>query len=147
VTVQQQVFRTIGIDVDVTVVGAPDPQADAEYPGLTTSSIPVSPIISWSNRWHSRQIAGPNNRYAGTNYEGYGDPVTDQAIVSLERALRREDQLRYWGETWRQISDDVGVIPVFFIPIPLIARRGLVGWEPKNPLGDPAYGPWTWDVQ
>jgi peptide/nickel transport system substrate-binding protein len=147
VTVQQQVYKTMGIEIDVSIVGAPDPQADAEYPGLTTSSIPVSPIISWSNRWHTRQIAGPNNRYAGTNYEGYSNPATDQAIVSLERALRREDQLRYWGDTWRQISDDVGVIPVFFIPIPLIARRGVVGWEPKNPLGDPAYGPWSWDIQ
>jgi hypothetical protein len=67
--------------------------------------------------------------------------------VNLERSLRREDQLRYWAETWHQISDDVGVMPVFFIPIPLLARRGVVGWEPKNPLGDPAYGPWAWNIQ
>jgi peptide/nickel transport system substrate-binding protein len=146
-TIQQQNYRRIGIDAQVSVAGAPDPQADAEFPGLNISSIPVAPIISWSNRWHTRQVAGPNNRYAGTNFEGYSNPVTDQAIVSLERALRREDQLRAWGEIWRQISDDVGVIPVYFIPIPLIARRGVVGWVPQNPLGDPAYGPWTWDIQ
>jgi peptide/nickel transport system substrate-binding protein len=145
--IQQQNYKRIGIDAQIMTAGAPDAQAEAEYPGVNISSIPVSPIISWSNRWHTRQVSGPNNRYAGTNFGGYSNPATDQAIVSLERALRREDQLRYWAETWRQISEDVGVIPIFFTPIPLVARRGVVGWEPKNPLGDPAYGPWTWDIQ
>ncbi|MEA2640981.1 MAG: hypothetical protein QOF51_2375, partial [Chloroflexota bacterium] len=110
------------------------------------SSIPVTPLISWSNRWHSRQISGPANRYAGTNLEGYSSAVTDQAIVNLERALRRDDQLRYWTDVWRQISDDVGVIPVHFIPQPSVARRGVTGWVTPNLLGEPAYAPWTWDI-
>jgi peptide/nickel transport system substrate-binding protein len=146
-TVAQQGYKQIGIDlVSVAVAGATDPQAEAQFSAISISSIPVTPLISWSNRWHSRQISGPANRYAGTNLEGYSSAVTDQAIVNLERALRRDDQLRYWTDVWRQISDDVGVIPVHFIPQPSVARRGVTGWVTPNLLGEPAYAPWTWDI-
>src|SRR5205823_1225789 len=91
--VAQQNFKQIGIDATPTQSAGGDAQGDALFSGVAGSSVPVSPLISWTNRWHSRQIANAANRFAGTNLEGYSNPTTDQAIVSLERALRPADQL------------------------------------------------------
>jgi peptide/nickel transport system substrate-binding protein len=139
----QQQYRGVGIDVYFQ----PSTQVRAEiveYPGLSSTGLPAN-SLNFGNRWHSRQIAGPENRYAGNNLHGYRNPATNEVIERLERSLRREDQLRYWGEAWRLITEDAAVIPMYFITTPLPVRKGLTGAVPTHPLGNAAYKVHHWE--
>ncbi len=136
-------YRALGIDLYFQ----PSTQVRAEiveFPGLVSLGLPAN-SLNFANRWHSRQIAGPENRYAGNNVHGYRNPAANEAIERLERSLRREDQLRYWGEAWRIISEDVAVIPLYFATTPLPVRKGLTGMVPTSPLGNPAYQVHLWE--
>jgi peptide/nickel transport system substrate-binding protein len=100
----------------------------------------------FAQRWHSNFIAGPP-RYVGENRQGYVNPASDAALDRLLRAVRREDQLRYWAESWKVITEDVAAIPMFYTLNTYIVRKGLTGLQPRNPLGNAAYRVHQWDVQ
>jgi peptide/nickel transport system substrate-binding protein len=139
----QQQYRGLGIDLVFQPASLVRAEI-VEFPGVVSLGLPAN-SLNFANRWHSRQIAGPENRYAGNNVHGYRNPATNEAIERLERSLRREDQLRSWGEAWRIITEDVAVIPMYFATTPLAVRTGLVGVVPQSPLGNAAYQVHLWE--
>jgi len=92
-------------------------------------------------------VFGPANRFTGNNFAGYSNPATDRAIDQLNLSLRMEDQLRWWAESWRLITEDVAAIGLYHYPNPYLARKGIVGALPKHPLGNAAYQVHTRDLQ
>ncbi len=139
----QQQYRGLGIDLVFQPASLVRSEL-VEYPGVVSLGLPAN-SLNFTNRWHSRQIAGPENRYAGNNVHGYSNPAANEAIERLERSLRREDQLRYWAEAWRIITEDVAVMPMYFATTPLPVRKGLTGMVPRSPLGNPAYQVHLWE--
>ena len=77
---------------------------------------------------------------------GYSEPATDAAIDRLLTAIRREDQLRYWGEAWRRITEDVAILPMYYRLDSYVVRKGVTGLQPRNPLGSAAYQIHLWEA-
>jgi peptide/nickel transport system substrate-binding protein len=144
--VTQQNYQRVGINLTLNrSVGSQNLQDRVNFPGLLSSGLTVNNMI-FAQRWHSNFIAGPP-RYVGENRQGYVNPASDAALDRLLRAVRREDQLRYWAESWKVITEDVAAIPMFYTLNTYIVRKGLTGLQPRNPLGNAAYRVHQWDVQ
>jgi peptide/nickel transport system substrate-binding protein len=143
--IMQRQYGEIGIALHFDPLVGQSPEETAHFPGLVFLGLPVN-SLSFANRWHSRQIAGPPNRFAGSNLHGYANAATDRAIEQLQDALRPEEQQRFWAESWRLISEDTAVLPLYYYPSTYIVRKGMTGVLPHHPLGAPAYHVHLWDI-
>ena len=141
----EQQYRVVGITLTLQHYVPANIQEQVTYPGLLSIGLPTN-NLTFAQRWHSRSIAGPQTRYAGANVMGYAEPTTDAAIDRLLMAVRREDQLRYWGEAWRRITEDVAILPMYYNVDSYAARKGLMGLQPRNPLGGAAYQIHLWEA-
>lgn len=144
--IMQQHFKNVGVNLNLYQLVGQVLQDRVEYPGLLSSAITSNNLI-YAQRWHSRYIAGQQTRYSGENRQGYRNPASDMAIDRLFTAIRRDDYLRYWAESWRVITEDVGAIMTYFQLDAYIARKGLTGLQQKNRLGNAAYQVHLWDSQ
>ena len=143
--VMQRKYSEIGIALQFDPLVGQSPEDTALFPGLIFAGLPVN-SLSFANRWHSRQIAGPPNRYTGSNLHGYANTATDRAIEQLEDALRPAEQQHFWAESWRLITEDAAVLPLYYYPSSYVVRKGLSGVLPHHPLGAPAYQVHLWDI-
>lgn len=141
----EQQYRRAGITLSLKHYLPTNLEDQVTYPGLLSTGLTTNTLI-FSQRWHSRFIAGPQTRYSGENRMGYSEPATDAAIDRLLTAVRREDQLRYWGEAWRRITEDVAILPMYYQVDSYVVRKGFVGLQPRNPLGAPAYQVHLWEA-
>ena len=98
-------------------------------------------------RWSSATIAGPQNRWAGTNRNGYANPAADELLNRVDRTLRREDRMAVWAEANRMLVDDVAFMPLYNYPYPYVVRAGVLGATPGNPINPPTTFVHTWDIQ
>jgi peptide/nickel transport system substrate-binding protein len=144
--IAQQSFAQVGIGLSYTPAVAADLRAFVEYTGIQSASSGINPIANWTTRYESQQISSAANRYSGGNLGGYSSPATDRAIANLKGALRPQDQYQAFAQAWRQITEDVAVIPTYFEPIAYTGRKGVMGWQPQSPIGEWTYAPHLWDI-
>jgi peptide/nickel transport system substrate-binding protein len=142
--VVQQQMRQAGVDLFMRLTINLPLDESAQQPGTSFTGLPVNQA-SFGNRWHTRQIAAPANRWVSNNRHGYSNPAADRAIEAFENALRPDDQLRWWGESWRVIMEDVAVFPLFFYPNPYIVKQGITGPLPTAPTGSSSFNVHLWD--
>jgi peptide/nickel transport system substrate-binding protein len=142
----QQDYRHVGIDfVYMPGVSGQSQQDSSLYPGLMGSALPAN----WANfgaRWHTRTIARPENRFAGSNRSGYSNLVLDRIFDEIDRSIRIEDRLRLWSDSWRVLSDDVAVMSLYFSPLPTVVRKGLIGPETRSFTESPTWQIHTWQL-
>ena len=141
----EQQYHAVGVTLTLQHYLPANIEEQVTYPGLLAIGLPTNNLV-FAQRWHSRFIAGPQTHYAGANLMGYAEPKTDAAIDRLLMAVRREDQLRYWGEAWRRITEDAAILPMYYQVDSYAARKGLVGLQPRNPLGGAAYQIHLWEA-
>lgn len=141
-------YRRLGIELTFKTFGGrrQTPEESARFSGLQKTGLPFNQP-TFGARWDSREIAGPENRYSGGNRSGYASPAFDRALDELERSLRFSDELRQWGEAWRILTEDAAVMGLFFVPQPILVRRGVLGPLPANASGSATWRAHTWDVQ
>ena len=108
------------------------PTDTALYPGVWfTSAAPDSNTVL--TRFHSRQIAAPENRYFAGNRNGYASAAADRLIDAIDTSLRIEDRARNWADMWRVLSDDVALFPLYYQLTPYVVRGTISGPLPANP--------------
>lgn len=143
----QQDYRQIGIDlVWVDVSGTQAGIDYAHYPGILLSGLPIN-HSNFGARWHTRTISRPETRFSGANSGGYSSSLVDRLLDDLDRSIRLEDQLRYWSEVWHVLTDEVGVMPLYFSPGARAFRKGIVAEMPKNASGSYLWQLHEWDLR
>ena len=135
-TLMEVDYKALGIELTYLSFGGrrQTPEDTARFSGIQKTGLPLNQP-TFGRRWDSRQISAPENRYSGGNRSGYASPVVDDALDRIERAIQLDEQLRWWGEAWRGITQDAGVMSLFFVPQPIAARKGVAGPFPGNPAG------------
>jgi peptide/nickel transport system substrate-binding protein len=142
----QQDYRQLGIELQATPIVGGNPADQAIYPGLLMTGVPAN-TKNFSARWLTRNIATERNRWSTTNRSGYSNAELDRLSDELDRTIREADQPRYWGEMWRILTDEVGVMPLFFAPVAYIVRTGVVGPVASHVTPPPAYNLHQWDLR
>jgi peptide/nickel transport system substrate-binding protein len=145
--VLQQQYRQVGVDLQYfEVASANTPIDTALYPGVWFTS-QVADSIAVFTRYHSRQIATAENRYAAGNRTGYASAAADRQIDRIETSLKASDRADGWAEWWRVLTDEVALLPMYYFPNPLIVRGGMTGPLPANPLTPAGHEVHTWEAR
>lgn len=141
-------YKSLGIELAYRSFGGrrQTPEDTARFSGLQKTGLPYNQP-TFGARWDGREISGPENRYSGGNRSGFNSTIVNDALDRLERSIRFEEELRYWGEAWRGITEDAAVMGLFFVPNPIAARKGVSGVFPANAGGRATWRAHTWDVQ
>jgi len=147
-TLMESDYRTLGIELVYRSFGGrrQTPEDTARFSALQKTGLPFNQP-TFGRRWDGRETATAENRWSGGNRSGYANARTDAALDGIERAIRFEDQLRFWADAWRTITEDVAVLGLFFVPQPIAARKGVEGAFPANAGGSATWRAHTWDVR
>jgi peptide/nickel transport system substrate-binding protein len=92
-------------------------------------------LFSWQNYldapcglYLSAQIPGPDNWWATSNNPGYSSAEYDAACQAALNALPgTDDYARFYGEAQRIFSNDLPVLPLYFVPKAVAVRPGVSG--------------------
>jgi peptide/nickel transport system substrate-binding protein len=144
--VLEQQYRKLGIEFVLSLSNTSDPQAEATFSGIWFSALPDNQT-GFLARFNSANLAGPQNRWAPSNRNGYLNPATDEVLNRIDRTLRREDRMALWAEANRILVEEVAYIPLYNFPYPYFVRKSVVGAMPGNPINPPTYFVHTWDVK
>jgi ABC-type transport system substrate-binding protein len=98
-------------------------------------------------RFNGALVAGPHNRFTGTNSHGYQNPEVDRLLAAIDGSVRPEERVRSWAEVWRILTDEVALIPLYYFPSPYTIRKGITGPLPANPVDTPTFMVHTWEAQ
>lgn len=142
-------YRRLGIELFYRSAGGgrrQTPEESVRFPGIQKTGLPFNQP-TFGRRWHSSEIAGPENRFGGSNRAGYSNPTLDHILDELDRQIRFVDEVRYWADAWRIITDDAVAMGLFFVPNPIVVRKGVGGALPANASGSATWRAHTWDVQ
>jgi ABC-type transport system substrate-binding protein len=143
----QQDYRKVGIETPFhRLVGRENLEAHAMYPGLVTSGVSAT-IPAIMSRFNGANVAGPHNRYTGTNSHGYQNPEIDRLFATIDGSVRPDERVRLWADVWRILTDDVALIPLYYFPSPYTIRKGISGPLPANPVDTPTFMVHTWEAQ
>jgi peptide/nickel transport system substrate-binding protein len=144
--VLQQQYRRSGIDLNLDLANPADLQAEATFPGVWFTALPDNQT-GFLSRFNSAAIATAQNRWAGTDRNGYANPAADELLNRVDRTLRREDRMAVWAEANRILVDDLAFMPLYNYPYPYAVRKTVLGPTPGNPINPPSYFVHTWDLQ
>ncbi|HEY3115850.1 MAG TPA: ABC transporter substrate-binding protein [Chloroflexota bacterium] len=140
-------YKAIGVELVYSSFGGrrQTPEDTAKFPGLQKTGLPYNQP-TFGRRWDGRQIAAPENRYTGGNRSAYTSPAVDQALDSIDRSIRFDEELRWWADAWHHITNDAAVMGLFFVPNPIAQRTGMHGAFATNPSGTATWRAYTWDI-
>lgn len=109
-------WKAIGIEPTVTPI-PPARIGDREYlatwPGISTSRLETNDAVN-TRRLHSRDIAGPANRWAGRNLAGYANLRADALMERLVGTIDRSEHIRLQRELLQEMLGDVAFVPMFW---------------------------------
>ena len=147
-TLMEVDYRAAGIELAYKSFGGrrQTPEDTAMFPSLQKTGLPFNQP-TFGRRWDGRDIAAPENRFSGGNRSAYSSPGFDRALDSIERSIRYDEELTHWGAAWKQITEDAGVIGLFFVPNPIAVRKGVVGVFPANASGQATWRAHGWDLE
>jgi len=119
-------WKAIGIEPTVTII-PPALIGDREYlatwPGISTSRLETNDTVN-TRRLHSRDIAGPANRWAGRNLAGYSNPRADALQERLLTTIDRSEHIRVQRELLQEMVGDVAFVPTFWdVEFALVTSR------------------------
>jgi len=144
--VLQQQYQRAGIDLAYVQEAANDLQSESVFPGVWFTALPVNQT-GFLTRFNSALISTAQNRWTGTDRNGYANPAADALLNRVDTTLRRDDRMAVWAEANRTVVDDVGFMPLYNYPYPYIVSKDVAGAIPANPIDPPSYFVHQWDLQ
>ena len=73
------------------------------------------------------QVGSETNRWRGTNFSGYSNPVFDRLYEQYSTTLESGKRQETLADLMRMGADDVATIPLYYLIEPLIYRNGIRG--------------------
>jgi peptide/nickel transport system substrate-binding protein len=95
-----------------------------------------------SLNYTSAAISRPENRWVGGNRGGWSNPEYDGLIDAFYTTLDRGERNRQLIQAWKLITEDLGILPLYFNPAVLATPTGLTGVDITAPDAE-----LTWNIQ
>lgn len=142
-------WKTAGLSPEQVVLSAGqarDNQVLATFPGFATSSNPVTFENTLQVLW-SQLCPTEQTRWNGRNHGCYQNPRMDQTIDSLKTAIDPTEQRRLWSEMVKIYTDELPVLPLYFVVQVMVFREGVSGVKgDTRPRTAPTWNAQEWDV-
>lgn len=125
---------------------ARDVRRVVQFPTLQVSNIPLA-FQHNLERLHGARCPSDANHWTGFNSGCYRNPESDRVADALRTEIDAAEQTRLWRELVRIQTEDVPVVPMFFLIVVTLFREGVTGvkGEPK-PRGAQTWNVAEWDV-
>jgi peptide/nickel transport system substrate-binding protein len=142
-------LKATGVDIDQVVLSpgdARDARRVVQFPALQTSNIPLS-FEQNLERLYGARCPSEGNRWTGFNSGCFQNAEHDRLIDSLRTEIEASAQQRLWRDMVKLQSEEVPVIPLFFLIVVTIFREGVVGVRgDTNPRSGATWNVAEWDV-
>ena len=97
---------------------------------------------------HASQIGTEPNTWKGGNYSGYVNPAHDRVYDELTNTLEPTKRQELTFQVLKVLNDELPVLPIFFTPLCLIARKGVEGPGMTSPMqAGNAWNIATWEIK
>jgi peptide/nickel transport system substrate-binding protein len=144
-------WKTFGVLTEQTPLSRSqigDRRLRAGFPALYHTSLPNVNVEAFETRFHSNQCPTEANGWTGQNYGCYLNPSADQLTEQLTKSIDPEEQRRLHQALVRLHTEELPMLPLFFVAELTVARQGITGIKGRSkPEGDATWNIQEWDVQ
>jgi peptide/nickel transport system substrate-binding protein len=140
-TIMAEGLQRFGIAASAVLFGVQRTSNEERYttPGLFGGN-KVDP------RNHSREIAGPENRWLGANRWGYSNPENDRLIDLYDTTLERPQRIQHMIRMEQiALEDDMPTIPLYYTASAVAHSSNLKGVSARTSRGTPVMNPRWWE--
>ncbi|MEA2642581.1 MAG: peptide/nickel transport system substrate-binding protein [Chloroflexota bacterium] len=137
-------WKAIGVNGQITAIPparAEDREFQSQHPGPLITGVNIPDLL---DRYDSRQVASPANRWSGRNRAGYANQRADQLLDQLATTIDLKARVPLQREQVQIVMGEVGMMPLFWEPRPLVALKSVKGDISAEHTGWNAF---TWDKQ
>jgi peptide/nickel transport system substrate-binding protein len=133
--VLQSQWKKLGVDIRIhneparVLFGETMPHRHFELAMYAWSSAPENEPRSI---FHSQEIPGAANAYAGQNAVGYDNPEMDRIIDTLETELDPAKRKALWAEAQVLYATDLPSLPLYFRSDAFVLPKWLTGLKPTG---------------
>jgi ABC-type transport system substrate-binding protein len=141
-------WRKAGFDIKETVwpaVLSRDAQLRNTHPGLSNTGGPSGEATVAQH--NSAELPRPENRWTGVNRGGWTNPRFDELVATFNATLDRPERARLLAQMVHILSDDVGVISLYFNLNVTAFVSNLVGPKIAVPESDIAWNVYEWELR
>jgi peptide/nickel transport system substrate-binding protein len=149
-TITAPYLRAIGLGIEELVLSpadARDVKRVISFPAIMPTNIP----LTWEQnlgRLYGPRCPSEGNRYTGFNSGCYQNPEHDATIDRLFTEIDPTAQRQLWRDLVKIESEDLPVLPVFFLIVATIFREGVTGVKgDSNPRSGATWNVAEWDVR
>ncbi len=143
-------WRTLGIDVEQVTLSpgeGSDVRRVVQFPAVQVSNIPLS-FQHNLERLHGTRCPSDSNRWTGFNSGCYQNPQNDRIADALKTEIVPTEQTRLWRDVVKLQTEDVPVVPMYFLVVVTIFRDGVTGVKgDTNPRQAATWNVAEWDVR
>jgi len=128
-------WRQLGMQVEERLQPAAivrDPETWHRFPGMEI--IAQLATSFWKDRIDSREMAGPQNRWNGSNFGGYSNAVVDQLLDRLSVTIPRAERVALTRQLVNETMTDVAVMPLYWDPDPLFGLAKVKNLPPPSAI-------------
>jgi ABC-type transport system substrate-binding protein len=143
-SVLRENYRQLGIEVTFAEVGR-DVVQRATYPGLRHRGAFTNEPRT-AQGFHSSLIAGPENRWAASNYSGMNSPEIDRALDAMERSVRTEERAAHLSVVWGTLNEEALTWGLYIRPVPYLVKKGIKGPIPISLSGSLTSNVQSWEA-
>jgi peptide/nickel transport system substrate-binding protein len=139
-------WTQLGVQIDQQLQSAAtirDLETVARLPGTQVTASLYQ--LLWTVRFHTREIARPENRWAGNNLSGYSNPVVDTLLDRLATAIAPQEHLALLRDLTSAIQADQPIMPLFWDMNPILALAPVRNLKPYPVLQ--TTNAYEWDLR
>jgi len=141
-------WRRFGFEVEeggFTAAQARDGETLTRFRALSTTSGPLgaNSMVNYT----TGQIPRAENRWVGQNRGGWSNPEYDRIFEQYQTTFMREERIGHLAQAARILSEQLGVIPLYFNPGVLAYPATLRGVSVKAAEEEATWSMYEWELR
>jgi peptide/nickel transport system substrate-binding protein len=148
VQVLQDDWKKVGVEMEIDVTSpqlSSNLEHQASFSGIQSTGNAIS-FAFLDGRFHSRNVARPENRWGGQNRSAYIDPEADRLVERLLMALDQTERWNLEGDLANLVTRNAVFFWYYHPTAASTAKKSVTGLKPSRATGHSGDLLLTWNV-
>jgi peptide/nickel transport system substrate-binding protein len=148
VQVLQDDWKKVGVETEIDVTSpqlSSNLEHQASFSGIQSTGNAIS-FAFLDGRFHSRNVARPENRWGGQNRSAYIDPEADRLVERLLMALDQTERWNLEGDLANLVTRNAVFFWYYHPTAASTAKKSVTGLKPSRATGHSGDLLLTWNV-
>lgn len=138
-------LRRIGVDARQTVLPRPfSNETRATFPTMLNWSTTNQPD-GWLLAYQATRIAGPENRWTGSNFGGWANPEYDRLASAFATSLERTQRSELMIQMATMLSEQLPILPLYY-NLDIVAHSAVLRNVQVVPDGSIGFNIHEWEM-